>query len=181
MNKHQILEEIQVEIYEAANDRSATKPASLMESYWNGFLVAMDKCNKLVEQLDEPKKVVVPKEVAEFVEDGNFYEKIAFLTQQKMKGIMSPMQEGPVKNWLRHSNYETVLSLINGYEVKQVNAWVVKVGNMYFVNYGDDGCSPTFVLNDILGQEKMINKFKSENRASLAAMHLGGTVEPWED
>lgn len=92
---------------------------SFIEKYNEGYDQAVRACLIAVKQLDEPKKVVVPKFVANFIEDGKHYDKIAFLVHQKYLGINSLMRECPVKDWLMSVDYETVLSLVNGYEVEK--------------------------------------------------------------
>ena len=94
-------------------------------SYDNGYEQGVYDSLSHVILLDEPKKVVVPKFVADFIEDGNHYDKIAFLVHQKYLGINSLMRECPVKDWLMSVDYETVLSLVNGYEVEK--------GQLYYV------------------------------------------------
>lgn len=90
----------------------------------------------LAKQLDEPKKVVVPKFVAYFIEDGNNYDKIAFLAHQKYLGINSLMRECPVKDWLMSVDYETVLSLVNGYEVEKEQLYYVKLPEIGYMRFG---------------------------------------------
>ncbi|EHU9671655.1 hypothetical protein KZ534_002944, partial [Enterococcus faecalis] len=85
---------------------------SFIEKYNEGYDQAVRACLIAVKQLDEPKKVVVPKFVANFIEDGKHYDKIAFLVHQKYLGINSLMRECPVKDWLMSVDYETVLSLV---------------------------------------------------------------------
>lgn len=94
-------------------------------SYDNGYEQGVYDSLSHVILLDEPKKVVVPKFVADFIEDDNHYDKIAFLVHQKYLGINSLMRECPVKNWLMSVDYETVLSLVNGYEVEKEQLYYV--------------------------------------------------------
>lgn len=105
---------------------------SLNEMYIAGYGVARKEILDDLKQLDEPKKVVVPKFVAYFIENGNNYDKIAFLAHQKYLGINSLMRECPVKDWLMSVDYETVLSLVNGYEVEKEQLYYVD-----FINDGD--------------------------------------------
>lgn len=91
---------------------------------------AINASISLAKQLDEPKKVVVPKFMADFIEDGNNYDKIAFLVHQKYLGINSLMRECPVKDWLMSVDYETVLSLVNGYEVEKEQLYYVLLPEM---------------------------------------------------
>ncbi|MES9461548.1 DUF1642 domain-containing protein, partial [Cutibacterium acnes] len=67
---------------------------------------------------------------ADFIEDGNNYDKIAFLVHQKYLGINSLMRECPVKDWLMSVDYETVLSLVNGYEVEKEQLYYVLLPEM---------------------------------------------------
>ncbi|HCT5214398.1 TPA: DUF1642 domain-containing protein, partial [Enterococcus faecalis] len=76
---------------------------------------------------------VVPKFMADFIEDGNNYDKIAFLVHQKYLGINSLMRECPVKDWLMSVDYETVLSLVNGYEVEKDQLYKVVIDHKYLV------------------------------------------------
>lgn len=99
-------------------------------SYDNGYEQGIYDSLSHVILLDEPKKVVVPKFVADFIEDGNHYDKIAFLVHQKYLGINSLMRECPVKDWLMSVDYETVLSLVNGYEVEKEQLYYVLLPEM---------------------------------------------------
>lgn len=71
--------------------------------------------------------------MADFIEDGNNYDKIAFLVHQKYLGINSLMRECPVKDWLMSVDYETVLSLVNGYEVEKDQLYKVVIDHKYLV------------------------------------------------
>ena len=122
MNKQELIKELKEEKrkiewkedkYELHNAASGGKERA--------YSLAID----LAKELDEPKKVVVPKFVAEFIEDGNHYDKIAFLVHQKYLGINSLMRECSVKDWLMSVDYETVLSLVNGYEVEKEQLYYV--------------------------------------------------------
>nr|WP_317752660.1 DUF1642 domain-containing protein [Enterococcus faecalis] len=104
--------------------------------YIAGYGVARKEILDDLKQLDEPKKVVVPKFVADFIEDGNHYDKIAFLVHQKYLGINSIMRECPVKKWLMSVDYETVLSLVNGYEVEKEQLYYVKLTEIGYMRFG---------------------------------------------
>ncbi|MCC4084505.1 DUF1642 domain-containing protein [Enterococcus faecalis] len=112
---------------------------SFNENYNEGYDQAVRDCLAVAKQLDEPKKVVIPKFMEDFIEDGNQFDKIAFLVHQKYLGINSIMRECPVKKWLMSVDYETVLSLVNGYEVE--------TEQFYYV------CDPT--TNQYLGVDKV--------------------------
>ncbi len=112
-------------------------------SYDNGYEQGVYDSLSHVILLDEPKKVVVPKFVADFIEDGNHYDKIAFLVHQKYLGINSLMRECPVKDWLMSVDYETVLSLVNSYEVEKEPFYYVKLPGVGYLNNADGGIKHT--------------------------------------
>ncbi|EGO8740282.1 DUF1642 domain-containing protein [Enterococcus faecalis] len=130
-----------IEKWESKKGASAYKliesPLALTkrEIYVAGYGVARKEILDDLKQLDEPKKKVVPKFVADFIEDDNHYDKIAFLVHQKYLGINSLMRECDVKDWLMSVDYETVLSLVNGYEVEK--------GPLYHVLLPDKGATNT--------------------------------------
>lgn len=133
MNKQELIKELKEEKrkiewkedkYELHNAASGGKERA--------YSLAID----LAKELDEPKKVVVPKFVADFIEDGNHYDKIAFLVHQKYLGINSIMRECPVKKWLMSVDYETVLSLVNGYEVEKEQLYYVKLTEIGYMRFG---------------------------------------------
>lgn len=128
-----------IEKWESKKGASAYKliesPLALTkrEIYVAGYGVARKEILDDLKQLDEPKKKVVPKFVADFIEDDNHYDKIAFLVHQKYLGINSLMRECDVKDWLMSVDYETVLSLVNGYEVEKEQLYKVVIDHKYLV------------------------------------------------
>lgn len=118
----------------------------------------------LAKQLDEPKKAIVPKFVADFIEDGNNYDKIAFLVHQKYLGINSLMRECPVKNWLMSVDYETVLSLVNSYEVEKEPLYYVK---MPLTEWNDDTSELetkyVYLTEDITSEEIRLQASNAEH------------------
>ena len=138
MNKQEVIETLEkkretaLDNFEYYRDKENEKYEKMNRARVDSYTLAI----QLVEQIDkpQPEKVEVPDFVAEFIEVGNRFDKIAFLVHQKYLGINSMMKECPVKDWLRSVDYETVLSLVNGYTVKQ-KRWVVKAPNgKYFIS-----------------------------------------------
>ncbi|MBF0021203.1 DUF1642 domain-containing protein [Enterococcus faecalis] len=131
-----------IEKWESKKGASAYKliesPLALTkrEIYVAGYGVARKEILDDLKQLDEPKKKVVPKFVADFIEDDNHYDKIAFLVHQKYLGINSLMRECDVKDWLMSVDYETVLSLVNGYEVEEEQLYYVKLPEIGYMRFG---------------------------------------------
>lgn len=184
MSKQLLLGEIELDIYEWSNDRAETAVGSIEEKYCDYHLKLLDKYKKLVNQLDEPKKVIVPKFVAEWIEEHCYMGKYVcletFMCQYNDVDLPTELYNYYDNN--RDDARDKVISaILNGYEVEKEPRWVIKVGNMYFINWGEDGCTPSFVLNDILGQENEIPKWFSKESADKIAKQLGGTAEWWED
>ena len=46
------------------------------------------------------------------------------------------MRECPVKDWLMSVDYETVLSLVNGYEVEKEQLYYVKLPEIGYMRFG---------------------------------------------
>ncbi|EFT45013.1 DUF1642 domain-containing protein [Enterococcus faecalis] len=131
MNNQKLIDEL---IYELENVSSKSINKDFEDGYNGGIRHALELVKE--KKLDEPKKVVVPKFVAYFIEDGNNYDKIAFLAHQKYLGINSLMRECPVKDWLMSVDYETVLSLVNGYEVEKEQLYYVKLPEIGYMRFG---------------------------------------------
>lgn len=67
-----------------------------------------------------------------------------------------------------------VLEIINRIKTPQ---WVVKVNNMYFLNWGEDGTCPTFLINDQPNIIEQAEFFDSIIEAENVAEIFGGSVE----
>ena len=136
--------------------------------------------------LDEPQKVKVPAFVVNLVteyrekySDITFY---GFVKQCSVEGFgNNESPEGHVTSWLtRTKENESILMRVwldeSGYEVEEPEEWVVKVKRMYFLNWGEDGTCPTFVLDDNPRAKLQAKPFiKSEGQA--LAESLKGSIE----
>lgn len=131
MNNQKLIDEL---IYELENVSSKSINKDFEDGYNGGIRHALELVKE--KKLDEPKKVVVPKFVADFIEDGNHYDKIAFLVHQKFLGVNSLMRECNVKDWLMSVDYETVLSLVNDYEVEKEQLYYVKLPEIGYMRFG---------------------------------------------
>lgn len=168
MNKQELIEKIEAR---------HVCDLAVSDSFKNGFNTMKEIAVDLASELEEPnkpqaEKVEVPDFVAEFIEVGNRYDKITFLVHQKYLGINSVMKECPVKDWLRSVDYETVLSLFNGYTVKP-KRWVVKnkdhIGLESFVN---STINPVWTT-----EEPLWMTFTDKAKAEAVATLVEGTVE----
>lgn len=103
-------------------------------------------------QLDEPKKPMVPKFVAEWFEENKHALDLAIFTKIRELDDTRYPHETDFENWLdnaENSPIETLIRMIDGYEVEK-SKWVVNEGDLvirkgeheakvYFVESVDDG------------------------------------------
>lgn len=127
----------------------------------------------VIECMDEPQKVKVPLRVANWIEYSRD-EGWGFLRGiQEMEG---PMGNREVNIWFRNNSDKYAEAWSNDFEVEEVAEWVVRVKDMYFMNWGEDGTCPTFVIDDNPGAKLQAKPFiKSEGQA--LAVSLKGCIE----
>ena len=134
----------------------------------------------IVEQLDEPKKVKAPAFVVEYINwcKQHDWQLTAIATTSNAEYFESHSEPSGLHEWIIE-NYATFLIAIatDDYEVEQEPKWVVKINNMYFLNWGEDGTCPTFVIDDAPGTKEQAEKYESEPEAKSVAEIFGGTVE----
>ena len=96
----------------------------------------------LIEQLDEPQKVTVPKFVAEYIE---FKKKYDFHVYGAMREIEDHYDKR-VPEWFYENNIETfVRAWLDGYEVEKEKRYRVKMKNIH-------SYSSILKLDDITGE-----------------------------
>ncbi|SPW86804.1 phage protein, putative [Enterococcus malodoratus] len=131
--------------------------------------------------LDEPQKVKVKQYVADWYEEhkhnlsNSLWEFTVELNEKtNVTGAISEFESWFIEH---PCAYEFITSMKNGYEVEEEPKWVVKVNNMYFLNWGEDGTCPTFVIDDAPRTKEQAEKYESEQGAESVAEIFGGTVE----
>lgn len=108
----------------------------------------------LVRQLDEPKKVVVPQFVADWI-------KVAKKASYNIRGAIDLAPKGKVKDWLELKNVNIFAEAwVNGYEVEKEKRYLVRVKGI---------CGKHETLN----REKHSNKwlFSDREENSLYGTH----------
>lgn len=92
----------------------------------------IDKLYQLIDQLDEPEKVVIPQ----FVADEFDYEKSAWYRGDETKDIPLTLQyafENPGSDdflgWVRENPEDYVMAVRNGYEIEKEKLYVVVLSN----------------------------------------------------
>lgn len=59
--------------------------------------------------------------------------------------------------------------------------WHVKIGELYWISWGEDGTQPTFAINDNLRSLDIAYEFDSAQSANKVAEIIGGEVVPVEE
>lgn len=113
MNKQEAIEEIYTASWDSPD--------------YEGLVVKVETVNNIISQIDEPQKVVVPKFVAEWIEET---KEEGYNLSYAMSDAITPLE---VEEWLfknAYSNEEVFAKAwIFGYEVEQERLYTVEVPN----------------------------------------------------
>lgn len=135
MNKQELIEEL--ECIEVSTD-------SL--DYLRGADYANERAISLAKQLDEPKKVVVPKFVAEWLELCKGLECTLYCSAtSKLRDTMHIEKAKEVSDWLdTFENHELFAhAWLDGYEVEKEQLYYVKLPGVGYLNNADGGIKHT--------------------------------------
>lgn len=175
MNKQELIKNIK-DISLGAGDHGDTKNEHESE------YALIDYILDLVNRLDEPQKVKVSECVGKDLDvftkarlKEGLVKDICLAVYDYSQGV--PFDAATV-NWCRKgSNLRTMIDAIwNGYEVEEEPKWVVRVKEMFFLNWGEDGTCPTFVIDDNPGAKRSAKPFiKSEAQSLAESLH--GSIE----
>ncbi|MDT2550041.1 hypothetical protein [Enterococcus avium] len=163
MEKQDLIKEINKEKYDFS------KPWTSLDrsDYKEGYNDASDDIIGIVNQLDEPTKVIA--HLAE-----KWHEDIGPVLWWDFPVEEPPYCGTPLDDdFPKYKTHFTELYIPD--EVEEEPKWVVKVGNLYFCGWEDT--TAQFVMNTVLGEDESIIKYKNEGTASSVAKNLGGTVE----
>ncbi|WP_415379989.1 DUF1642 domain-containing protein [Pediococcus pentosaceus] len=130
MNKEEVLEKMEEEKESVKSKilygQSRNLSVKRYGWYFNGVNYAID----LVEQLDEPKKVIIPQFVADWIEDAKLYSG----NEVDPLGIIYYMgdyigSEEPHFEWLKNIDNQKLLlnAVANGYEIEKEKKYLVKI------------------------------------------------------
>lgn len=123
MNKQELIEKIKYGRMNCPSDR------------WDkGYNSALEYVINIVQQLDEPKKVVVPKFVADWIE------------YAKKKGVSLIVSFNPwdlygaeyieATRWIDNNQETFALAWVNGYEVEKEQLYYVKLPEIGYMRFG---------------------------------------------
>ncbi|HFQ3653134.1 TPA: DUF1642 domain-containing protein [Enterococcus faecium] len=133
-----------------------------ISTFHDGKYAGLEHALELIQQLDEPQKLIVKPIVAGWIEKSTDNltkaEKIAYLIKSKdgdsyylcdwfvRDGILTQEQGEELLAWATRQSYETLLSLYNGYEVEKEPLYEVIIGDLYLIkkfNNRNDFCFDT--------------------------------------
>lgn len=141
--------------------------------------VKIRKAMELVGQLDEPKKLVVPKFVAEWFEEKEgglenaiFYECVR-MTEAYSKDY-SEFQRWFVSS--ENNPIETLVRMKDGYEVEEEQKWVVKSNKLYFTGITQLTARDPITYN-FTTDENLAHVFDDKESAEKEASFFDGAVE----
>ncbi|PQF26908.1 hypothetical protein CUS28_13465 [Enterococcus faecium] len=173
MNKQELIDKWENEtgapIFET---RGVTERDSNDDMYTFGYGVARKEILEDLKQLDEPKKPVVPKFVAEWFEENKDDLDTAifgYLVLWEERYTDSVLYQWFDKS--KNKPIETLVRMKDGYEVEKEPLYRVKIGEGYFVEYQGRGA---LIMPDC---NKEIKIFDSKSDAERTAQTIGGTVE----
>ncbi|MEQ7196742.1 hypothetical protein [Enterococcus avium] len=128
----------------------------------------------IFEALESKKhKVKVPLHVGNWVEYSKDEGWDFLRSTEEMTG---PMGDGSVRIWFKKNSDKYAEAWSNDFEIEEVAEWVVRVKGMYFLNWGEDGTYPTFVIDDNPGAKHLAKPFiKSEAQSLAESLH--GSIE----
>ncbi|GMC10401.1 hypothetical protein K5E_25400 [Enterococcus thailandicus] len=131
MNKQELIDEIK-RIHASAIGR---RHVSTHPLYSDGVADTCSDVIKLLEQLDEPQKPIVPKFVADWFEEhkDDLEWSIWKLTIDSNANYTKDKKE--MRHWIQYAPnkpYKTLIGMLNGYEVEKEQLYVMPVPHISF-------------------------------------------------
>lgn len=127
---------------------------TIQDDYYAGYFDGLEKAVELSKELDEPKKVVIPQFVADWIEEAKIYSD----NEIDPLGIIYWMDDcigsEPYYEWLKNIDNQKILlnAIANGYEVEKEPKYYVKIkhfnssDNILYVNH-DNARGDFFIDN----------------------------------
>ena len=113
---------------------------SFIEKYNEGYDKAVRDCLIAVKQLDEPKKVFVPRSVAEMIETYREKEISLAYLMRYFKSWHNKVYKGTIDsealNWIVNNLEEFLDAWIHGYEVEKEQLYYVKLPEIGYMRFG---------------------------------------------
>ncbi|NSV01825.1 DUF1642 domain-containing protein [Enterococcus faecalis] len=123
MNKQELIEEL--ECLEVPTDSY---------NYLRGANYAVEKAISLAKQLDEPKKVVVPQVVADWIKYAK-QQGYEFMQSYDPKKMFYPINDG-LDKWINDNEETFAHAWLDGYEVMKEPLYYVKLPEIGYMRFG---------------------------------------------
>ncbi|EGO5991140.1 DUF1642 domain-containing protein [Enterococcus faecalis] len=170
MNKQELIEKIKYGRMNYPSDR------------WDkGYNSALEYVINIVQQLDEPKKVIVPKVVADWLE----------YTKKKGDSLIDSFnpwdlygaEYSDANSWIDDNQETFARAWIDGYEVEKEPRYVISVPDdsihkHYLARFINNNFEKPVFRH--IGEEDPLF-FKDKAKAAVIADWVKGTVEQWEE
>lgn len=130
---------------------------------------------ELVSQIHEPEKVVVPKFVAEWIEECKNKKCILYFAMAPNKIPKA------VNEWLTYDGNDDIFARawLDGYEVEQERLYVVTDGNKLYLKEFDE-LNAIIIIDDVVGATDYAKRYSDKSEAQKAADELGWFVKEVE-
>ncbi|MBE8862465.1 DUF1642 domain-containing protein [Enterococcus faecium] len=148
---------------------------TVSKEFKKGFREGMKISADMLEQLDEPQKLVVPKFVAEWFEENK--DDLEFPIWELCVDSYGSKDEHGMLNWIQQSEnnpIETLIRMKDGYEVEKKPKYIVKIGKLYLKEPLGDTSNFTILTT---WDKKCAYPFSSFHMADIHAAKFEGTVE----
>ncbi|MGX7126556.1 DUF1642 domain-containing protein [Enterococcus viikkiensis] len=138
------------------------------------ILIKKEELISMIEDLDEPQKVKVPAFVAEWFETNKYVLDRAILDYMFEDYASDNSEFG---KWFDNKNgkpIETLVRMLDGYEVEEEPKWIVCYSTMYLKSPLETGQIETV---EITPKKELACHFKSYKEAKQQTSLIGGAVE----
>lgn len=179
MNKQEVLKKLEQKketiLRSQKNLLMESELWGLYEARATTFMSAIN----IVEQLDEPQKVKVPEFVVEWFEENKHNLNFAIYELCEAGKVPVDLYEGltDFERWfyLNH-DIDTLIRMLDGYEVEEDPEWVVKRGLFYFEEFDSQMNGDKFGFN---GDQRLAeaHHFSDKSKAEAVADLIGGEVK----
>ncbi|QYI86503.1 Lin1741 protein [Enterococcus phage VEsP-1] len=129
MNKQEVIKTIYGHLSETEDECSKG-------TFDQGYDQGCEFCIALIEQLDEPKKVILPKTADEFIKEGLAMGSDKVDIIGSAVSFSSAMPDDEFSMWFKTNGDLLIDALANGYEVEKEPLYYVKLPEIGYMRFG---------------------------------------------
>ena len=168
MNKQEVLEELETTSTQFFHVATSTGVEANNKTLSTGVFAGLGIAKSVLTKLEEPQKVI-----AQLSE--KWHEDIGPVLWWDFPVEEPPYCGTPLDDdFPKYKTHFTELHIPD--EVEEEPKWIVRVKEMFFLNWGEDGTCPTFVIDDNPGAKLLAKPFiKSEAQSLAESLH--GSIE----